>query len=671
MQSTRKPISASERPLLITKIKSYTKSDDFVKVTLLVSKSVIKILFKKQLQREIELSEIDAVTYSTTSSQFIIHVKNDIDERFSSIKHRQDILEMVLYLLTITGGSSSSKIKFFKLVDSNLSAFVTSEEDLEDGHILRPELRFMTLMDYKRFLNLIRETSTYEPGSKRISKSKKVTHDDFELLKLLGKGAHGKVLLCSRKGRSTPLYAMKILKKQHIIDANQLEHTIAEKLILSNVNHPFLVSMKYTFQTESKLYFVMEFMSGGELFQHLKRVGKFSEIQTKFFCACLVMALGHLHNSNYIYRDLKPENILLDSRGYVKLSDFGLAKEVHVSDLAKTFCGTPEYLAPEVILNKGCNRPADWWSLGILVFEMLFGAPPFYSTDVQEMYKKTILKGLRFPANSGVTDLALDFVSGLLVKDPKERLGSVADSLEVMNHPWFQDINWSNLLAKKIDPPYDPTRANWEVNFDPEFITQEARDSRCEVNQSLLFEYRKKFERFDFETNLEKEEIGKRKSSASSLGRFFHDEMLQKKVLGHSATPIGDLGDEQEGKTVIGNGRAGVGVKRAYGSLENTPSVFDAFLGFKNGNEETKIRTSKSLLGSKNFEDKLKSLDVNFGTKNKSMFQISEENQCEESSPTKLFETASGLGGNSSGHIHSLKDVYTMVGNLTDQGVKL
>ena len=136
----------------------------------------------------------------------------------------------------------------------------------------------------------------------------------------------------------------------------------------------------------------MEFLKGGELFQHLKKIKRFTEEQTKFIIACIITALSYLHNKDYIYRDLKPENVLFDENGYVKLTDFGLAKNIKINEQARTFCGTPEYLAPEVILDKGSNRPADWWSLGILAYEMIFGIPPFYSKDVQEMYKRTLLQ---------------------------------------------------------------------------------------------------------------------------------------------------------------------------------------------------------------------------------------------------------------------------------------
>ena len=165
------------------------------------------------------------------------------------------------------------------------------------------------------------------------------------------------------------------------------------------------------------------------------------------------MAIGHLHNSNYIYRDLKAENILLEKKGYVKLTDFNVAKELEIKDLAKIFFGIPVYLAHEVILNKEYNNPADRWSLEILVYEMMFGVSPFYSTDVQEMCKRTILQPFKCPKNYQLSNLAMDFISGLLIKQPTSRLGSLTDSLEIMNHFWFSDICFSCLFAKKIIPP--------------------------------------------------------------------------------------------------------------------------------------------------------------------------------------------------------------------------
>lgn len=495
-----------ERILLSTKIWRFDENDEKSEMILLITKQSLVIESKTEVIRDIFLSEIEAITYSKNSSEFIIHLEDDYDERLLSYKTRKEIIEILLYVLTT---SVKNKLPVYFVSEINLDIFTTTEEDLDDGHTIRPEDKDKLYMDYQDFLakeNKIKEKKINNRKSTRTlfsRNNKKVTRDDFELLKLLGKGAHGKVLLCEKisQTKKKEYFAMKILKKQHIIEAKQLEHTKAEKIILSYVNHPFLVSLKYSFQSGSKIYFIMEFMKGGELFQHLRKVRRFTENQTKFITACLVLAIGHLHNKDYIYRDLKPENILLDSKGYAKLTDFGLAKFLKIEDRALTFCGTPEYLAPEVILDKGCNRPADWWSLGILVYEMIYGIPPFYSRSVQKMYKNTIKKGLKFKKGIECSDEGKDFIAGLLIKKSENRLGSVADSLEVMNHPWFQDFEWHKLLDKKLEPPYKPieNEKNWIKNFDPNFTAQNPTDSICFIDPSILDQFKKDFEEFDFE----------------------------------------------------------------------------------------------------------------------------------------------------------------------------
>ena len=298
---------------------------------------------------------------------------------------------------------------------------------------------------------------------------------NYKLLQLLGEGAHGKVFLCQkvpkkeqRPSKKPPRqYAIKILSKKHILDKNELEHTKAEKLVMKHVHHPFIVSLKYSFVTKTSLCFVMEFMKGGELFQHLKRMKRFTENQTKFIAACIILALGHLHNSGFIYRDLKPENVLFTEQGYAKLTDFGLAKCMKEESIAMTFCGTPEYMSPEVILSRGCNRTVDWWALGVLLYEMVYGIPPFYDKNVQQMYKNTVLRPLKFRNYAKLSKNGKDFLTKLLAKNPDERLGAKAGSLEAMDHPWLKDFNWSGLMDQSLSPPYKPmkNRKNWTENF--------------------------------------------------------------------------------------------------------------------------------------------------------------------------------------------------------------
>lgn len=298
---------------------------------------------------------------------------------------------------------------------------------------------------------------------------------NYKLDHLLGEGAHGKVFLChkipskkKKKSKKPPKqYAIKILNKKHILDKNEFEHTKAEKLVMKHVHHPFIVGLKYSFVTNKSLCFVMEFMKGGELFQHLKRMKRFTENQTKFIAACIILALGHLHNSGFIYRDLKPENVLFTEKGYVKLTDFGLAKCMKEESITTTFCGTPEYMSPEVILSRGCNRTVDWWALGILLYEMIYGIPPFYNKNVQQMYKNTVLKPLRFRNYAKLSKNGKDFLTKLLAKNPDERLGANAGSLEAMDHPWLKDFNWSSLMDQSLSPPYKPMKnlKDWKANF--------------------------------------------------------------------------------------------------------------------------------------------------------------------------------------------------------------
>jgi serum/glucocorticoid-regulated kinase 2 len=330
------------------------------------------------------------------------------------------------------------------------------------------------------------------------SSKKEICIEDFDQLKVLGQGAFGKVVLAQKKDNKK-IYAVKILKKKEVLETGQLEHTLAEKMILSHINHPFLVGLEYAFQTDERIYFVMEFMKGGEMFQHMTKLKRFSEKQCKFYAACVILGLGHLHTKNYIYRDLKLENILLDEHGYAKLTDFGLAKFIQKEDKALTFCGTPEYLAPEVILGQGHNRPADWWSLGILIYEMVHGLPPFYDQNVNNMYNRIIKNVVQWKPNINISPECKSIIKKLLHKDPIKRLGSEADSLEVLSHEWFEDLDWSSMMEKKLPSPYVPSTSgtDWLANFDSDFTCKEVRDTHLPKDMNAIKEIQKYKDEFD------------------------------------------------------------------------------------------------------------------------------------------------------------------------------
>ncbi|KAJ3341294.1 hypothetical protein HDU93_005264 [Gonapodya sp. JEL0774] len=300
--------------------------------------------------------------------------------------------------------------------------------------------------------------------------------DDFELLKVIGKGSFGKVMQVRKKDTGR-IYAMKIIRKQHIVERAEVQHTLAERNVLSQLFNPFVVNLKWAFQTPEKLYFVLAFVNGGELFHHLQREGRFSEDRGRFYTAELLTALECLHKFDVIYRDLKPENILLDYTGHIALCDFGLCK-LNIGDKQKTntFCGTPEYLAPELLIGNGYTKAVDWWTLGVLLYEMLTGLPPFYDENTNEMYKKILTAELVLTDDMGRE--AKDLLKQLLNRDSNQRLGANGAD-EIKRHPFFAGIDWNKLHHKKYQPPYKPTvlSAADTSNFDEVFTSEQPTDS--------------------------------------------------------------------------------------------------------------------------------------------------------------------------------------------------
>lgn len=306
--------------------------------------------------------------------------------------------------------------------------------------------------------------------SSKSTGKKKVTLENFEFLKVLGKGTFGKVILCREKGTGR-LFAIKILKKEVIIQKDEVAHTLTENRVLRTTNHPFLTSLKYSFQTNDRLCFVMEYVNGGELFFHLSRERVFSEERTRFYGAEIISALSYLHSQGIIYRDLKLENLLLDKDGHIKIADFGLCKEdITYGRTTKTFCGTPEYLAPEVLEDNDYGRAVDWWGIGVVMYEMMCGRLPFYNRDHDKLFTLILMEEVRFPRTLSAE--ATDLLAGLLAKDPAKRLGGgPEDAQQIMRHAFFISINWTDLMHKRIPPPFIPqvTSDTDTRYFDSEF----------------------------------------------------------------------------------------------------------------------------------------------------------------------------------------------------------
>ncbi|KIW16130.1 cAMP-dependent protein kinase type 2 [Exophiala spinifera] len=281
----------------------------------------------------------------------------------------------------------------------------------------------------------------------------KYTLTDFEIKRTLGTGSFGRVHLVQSK-HNTRFYAIKVLKKAQVVKMKQIEHTNDERRMLSRVKHPFLITLWGTFQDSKNLYMVMDFIEGGELFSLLRKSQRFPNPVAKFYAAEVTLALEYLHAQNIIYRDLKPENLLLDRHGHIKITDFGFAKDV--PDITWTLCGTPDYLAPEVVASKGYNKSVDWWSLGILIFEMLCGFTPFWDGGSPVKIYENILKGrVKYPPY--IHHDAQDLLVQLITADLTKRLGNLhGGPSDIKNHAWFAEVTWERLVKKDIDAPYVP-----------------------------------------------------------------------------------------------------------------------------------------------------------------------------------------------------------------------
>lgn len=280
---------------------------------------------------------------------------------------------------------------------------------------------------------------------------------DFKTIATLGLGGFGRVELVQDKADTTKTYALKYLGKRHIVETKQQEHVYNEKNILISMDSPFIIQLYKTFKDARYVYLLMEVCLGGELWTILRDKDHFDEPTSRFYCACVVEALDYLHQRGVVYRDLKPENLLLDNIGYVKLVDFGFAKKISSGTKTWTFCGTPEYVAPEIILNKGHDCSADYWSLGILIYELMTGNPPFTSSDSMTTYN-IILRGIdALDFSSRVTKNAQLLIKKLCRENPQERLGNLKDGIQdIRKNKWYQGFHWSGIQNRTLTPPFKP-----------------------------------------------------------------------------------------------------------------------------------------------------------------------------------------------------------------------
>eukprot|EP00501_MAST-03F_sp_TOSAG23-6_P002418 GSMAST32.ASY1.ANO1.2527.1 assembled CDS len=374
-----------------------------------------------------------------SSNEFIIHIPSEYDYRFISLR-RNALLQSMRFSrhdlrgLVVQKDMSSKQRKIVQLTVNEL------RDITHDGMTEEPSKQMLQLS--------IGQTCPSNDRSPPL---------DFKLSKVIGRGSFGKVYLVQK--------------------CNGVDRAIIER---NQIDFPFLMKLHYAFQTETKLYFVMDYLPGGELFFHLKNEHKLDESRARFYAAEIALGIGHLHSKNIIYRDLKPENILLDRDGHIRMTDFGLSKGNMTSGATTmTFCGTPEYLAPEIVKGKPHDKEVDWWSLGILIYEMLAGVPPFYSDNVHLMYRLIETSPVRFPPR--MSNTIRDLITKLLHRDPRKRLGCQRDLDEIKCHPWFAGLDWEKLTARKLSPPFKPAvKGEADISNVDRCFTQEAVPTREE-----------------------------------------------------------------------------------------------------------------------------------------------------------------------------------------------
>lgn len=295
--------------------------------------------------------------------------------------------------------------------------------------------------------------------------------EDFQIISVIGRGYYGKVMLC-RRFDNDKLYAIKSIRKQRLAESDGCS-VLTEKNIMMRIHHPFIVNLCFAFQTETKVYLGLEYAPGGELFYYMESSGTVPIDDARMYIAEIGLALSYLHQYGIIYRDLKPENVLFDADGHIKLTDFGLSKELGCDKTAQTFCGTPDYLAPEIILAYKYGTKVDEWALGILAYEMILGRTPYYNDNKNEMFEEIVTLDPYFP--DGMDPRIVNFIMKLLTKDPERR----PNFEDLKDDPFFEGVDWDAVYNRQYEPSYIPEVKNRfsTDNFDPEFTTELATDS--------------------------------------------------------------------------------------------------------------------------------------------------------------------------------------------------
>jgi len=453
---------------------------------IVITDKAVYNLKKTSLRRRIDLKTIKGITLSKTCNEFVIHCKDEeYDYQYVSAKKKTIVEILAKDYFNI----NEEELKLFELNVDSLSTFVTYKKDKKKNKNFSrmPRINPISISEY---IYGNKSNQIVEKKPIILKKSSKVLTnvelDDFEIIKTIGRGSVGKIFLAKYKNTGD-LYTIKSMRKDQLISQNIIDNINTEKNILSEGQCTFLLTLSFFFQSPERVYFVTPFIKGGDLYHKLKTDGYLSEDLVRFYGAQIAIALEHLHELGIAYRDLKPENILIDEDGYIKLCDFGASFHFQGTKKENTFAGSPEYASPEMIAHEGHTIMSDWWSFGILIFELLYGITPFFNMDKNRMFELIEVGELKFPntikidgniVNLKISKEAKNIISKLLEKNPGPRLGKNGLK-EIKNHPFFANVSFDMIKSKKVKPPYKPevTEEDLTCNFDEEYTTMTTQES--------------------------------------------------------------------------------------------------------------------------------------------------------------------------------------------------
>ena len=461
----------------IQKINHYNMSQERF---LVLTNEALYNIQKKKLKRKMKYSEIRGITFTKLSPEFVVH---GIDGEYDYLFQSPEKNILICLIAKFYEDQTKTNLKLCEVPDKSLKMYVTQKkEKKKDGNCTKMDDNY--LINTKSF---IKENIRTDKKLRQITKDnlsdsdeentkkekitiifnkiegiKNIRVEDFQIIKILGRGAFGKVYLVQYKPfTSYTYYAMKSIKKEYLNDVNEINKNLIVNQTIQSLNYQFLIGAKLCFTSEDRIYFIMNLINGEDLLSCIRlNSTTFFENQIKFYAAIIGLTLDYLHNNGNILKDLRLDNIIIDKDGYLKITDFKICQLFNMKNEMALMKETSEYLAPEVISLNECHKESDWWSYGVILYQLLFGIPPFYSEDDNKIRQQIVKNDLRFPKNTNISKEAKDLLKLLLNKNYKERLGSANGFDDIKKQKFFENINIDDIIQKKVNPDYKPNIGN-------------------------------------------------------------------------------------------------------------------------------------------------------------------------------------------------------------------